>query len=194
MQQASCLHMLLQPSIFAMLRAYSCLLSSVCKHQKCQLHEHLPLAVHAAIGRLMREASGIDNHVSQHGIAKYIPARHTYPAQPSICRYSHFLLQNAREVAENTPAEKRSIRVKRSVAGALGLGAASLMAAQSADAVTEIAQLAASDNRAGILLTLLVPVLGWVAFNIAGPAFAQLDVSGTRLGWAVAVKCIPLQV
>jgi len=82
------------------------------------------------------------------------------------------------ETAADTPPEARSVRVKRSVAGALGLGAASLMAAQSADAATEIAQLAASDNRAGILLTLLVPVLGWVAFNIAGPAFAQLDNMG----------------
>jgi len=63
-----------------------------------------------------------------------------------------------------------------SVAGAVGLGAAaSLLMAQNAEAATEISQLAASDNRAGVLATLFVPALGWVAFNILSPLTNQLD-------------------
>ena len=50
-----------------------------------------------------------------------------------------------------------------------------LMAADSAQAATEVAQLAAGDNRIGVLGTLLIPVLGWVAFNIAQPALNQLN-------------------
>ncbi|KAG2431767.1 hypothetical protein HXX76_009263 [Chlamydomonas incerta] len=65
---------------------------------------------------------------------------------------------------------------KRAVPAAIGMGAAaSLLFAQSAEASTEIATLAASDNRVGILATLLVPVLGWVGFNIFGSLQAQLD-------------------
>ena len=57
----------------------------------------------------------------------------------------------------------------KSVAAATGLGAAAtLLFAQNADAATEIAQLAGSDNRVAILASLLVPVLGWVAFNALG--------------------------
>ncbi len=39
-------------------------------------------------------------------------------------------------------------------------------------------QLAESDNRGTLLLTLFVPALGWVAFNIAGGLFNQLDKMG----------------
>ncbi len=93
-------------------------------------------------------------------------------------------LQVMGDKAKDTPPEKRSFRSKRSVAGALGLGAAGLLAASApAEAATELAQLADSDGRLGILLTLFVPVVGWVLFNIAGPAFGQLDVSGGRLLW-----------
>ncbi len=81
--------------------------------------------------------------------------------------------------AKDTPPESRSLRLKRSVAGALGLGAAGLLASAPAEAATELAQLADSDGRLGILLTLFVPVVGWVLFNIAGPAFSQLDVSAS---------------
>eukprot|EP00878_Enallax_costatus_P047074 GHUV01057454.1.p1 GENE.GHUV01057454.1~~GHUV01057454.1.p1 ORF type:complete len:148 (-),score=56.42 GHUV01057454.1:55-498(-) len=67
-------------------------------------------------------------------------------------------------------------RKKRSVAGAVGLGAAlSLFAAQQADAAAEIAQLAASDNRFGTISLLFVPALAWVAFNMFQPALNQLD-------------------
>ena len=58
------------------------------------------------------------------------------------------------------PAAKA--RKGRAAAVGLGLTAASLMAAQSADAATDVATLAAGD---GIAL-LFLPVLGWVAFNI----------------------------
>ena len=40
------------------------------------------------------------------------------------------------------------------------------MAAQSADAATDVATLAAGDGRVGIIALLFLPVLGWVAFNI----------------------------
>ena len=48
------------------------------------------------------------------------------------------------------------------------------MAAGNAQAASEVAQLAAGDNRVGIIATLALPALGWVAFNIAGPALNQL--------------------
>ena len=43
-----------------------------------------------------------------------------------------------------------------------------------ADAANQIAEVAgAGDNRAAIVATLFVPALGWVAFNILGPALNQ---------------------
>ena len=64
----------------------------------------------------------------------------------------------------------------KSVAAATGLGAAAtLLFAQNADAATEVAQLAAGDNRVAILASLLVPVLGWVAFNALGPLTSQIN-------------------
>jgi photosystem II PsbY protein len=63
---------------------------------------------------------------------------------------------------------------KRSVAAAMtGLTAAALMAApEHADAAQELVQLA--DGRPLLFAGLFLPVLGWVAFNIAAPAFRQL--------------------
>ena len=49
---------------------------------------------------------------------------------------------------------------KRSVAAGLGLGAASLLAAQNAEAAQQVADLAAGDNRFGTISLLLVPVVG----------------------------------
>ena len=73
---------------------------------------------------------------------------------------------------------------KRSAAGlGLGLTAASLLAASAADAATDVAQLA-GDSRGGLLALLFAPALGWVAFNIAGPAFNQL--SNMQTGGAAA--------
>ena len=60
---------------------------------------------------------------------------------------------------------------KKGIAGAVGL--ASLMAAGQADAAQEVMDVAI-DGRFGILL-LLGPAVGWVLFNIAGPAFNQVD-------------------
>lgn len=62
----------------------------------------------------------------------------------------------------------------KNVAAGLGLGAASLLLAQQADAANQVAELAASDNRLLILATLFVPAIGWVGFNILGPALNQL--------------------
>ena len=73
------------------------------------------------------------------------------------------------------PQDAPAPRKKRSVVGAAGLGAAAmLMAADSAQAASEVAQVAAGDNRIAVLGTLLLPVLGWVAFNITQPALNQL--------------------
>lgn len=36
----------------------------------------------------------------------------------------------------------------------------------------------AGDNRVGIIATLFLPVVGWVGFNIAGPALNQLANTG----------------
>lgn len=49
-----------------------------------------------------------------------------------------------------------------------------MMSAGSAQAASEVAQLAAGDNRLGIIATLALPALGWVAFNIGGPALNQM--------------------
>ncbi|MFZ8260775.1 photosystem II protein Y, partial [Staphylococcus aureus] len=39
----------------------------------------------------------------------------------------------------------------------------------------------AGDNRLGIIATLFLPVLGWVAFNIGGPALNQLNAQSSKL-------------
>lgn len=67
----------------------------------------------------------------------------------------------------------------RALAAGLGLGAA-LMVAQQADAAQEVAQLAAGDNRIGIIATLFIPVIGWVGFNILGPALNQLKQTSEK--------------
>ena len=58
-------------------------------------------------------------------------------------------------------------------AAAAGTAISTLLAAGNAQAAQEIANLAARDNRAGTLALLLAPALGWVAFNILGPALNQ---------------------
>eukprot|EP00891_Asterochloris_glomerata_P002808 jgi/Astpho2/2808/Aster-00973 len=65
---------------------------------------------------------------------------------------------------------------KRSIATGLGLTAASMLMAQNADAATDVAQIAqkAGDNRILAVAALLTPALGWVLFNIGGPATNQL--------------------
>ena len=66
-------------------------------------------------------------------------------------------------------------------AGAIGLTGATMLATQQADAASEVAQLAAGDNRLSIILTVLLPVAGWVLFNISGPALAQLNNMNKKL-------------
>jgi photosystem II PsbY protein len=58
--------------------------------------------------------------------------------------------------------------------GALaGTGLATLFVASQADAATEMMTVA--DGRAGLLAFPLLAALGWVLFNIAGPALNQID-------------------
>lgn len=71
--------------------------------------------------------------------------------------------------------QKNIARRARGVAGAIGISAASLIAAQQADAASEVAQLAAGDNRFLIIATVLLPVAAWVLFNITGPALNQIN-------------------
>jgi photosystem II PsbY protein len=75
----------------------------------------------------------------------------------------------------NSMAIEKTDTRRRGMAIGLGLGTASLLAAQSAEAAQQVADLAASDNRLGILALLAVPALGWVGFNILGPLQNQLD-------------------
>eukprot|EP01026_Neomeris_dumetosa_P081353 TRINITY_DN91262_c0_g1_i2.p2 TRINITY_DN91262_c0_g1~~TRINITY_DN91262_c0_g1_i2.p2 ORF type:complete len:264 (-),score=37.74 TRINITY_DN91262_c0_g1_i2:121-912(-) len=78
---------------------------------------------------------------------------------------------------------------KKVVPVALGLGlGSSLFAYQQAEAAQVIANLAADDKRFGLILLLGLPVIGWVAFNIAGPALNQLsDMSEKK-------KAIPIGI
>ena len=66
-------------------------------------------------------------------------------------------------------------RKGRAAAIGLGLSAASLFAASSAEAATEVASLAAGDGRPALFLALFAPALIWVGVNIAGPALNQIN-------------------
>lgn len=44
-----------------------------------------------------------------------------------------------------------------------------------AEAANQVSEVAAGDNRALILAVIFLPALGWVAFNILGPALNQLS-------------------
>jgi len=79
-----------------------------------------------------------------------------------------------RQLAGMAEKAQEPAKKKRSVAAAMtGLTAAALMAApEQADAAQELVQLA--DGRPLLFAGLFLPVLGWVAFNIAAPAFRQL--------------------
>ncbi|CAM6084700.1 unnamed protein product [Calypogeia fissa] len=64
----------------------------------------------------------------------------------------------------------------KGLVGAIGLGgAASLLAANQADAAQEIAQLADSDSRGLVVLVVLLPAIGWVLYNILQPALNQFN-------------------
>jgi len=81
-----------------------------------------------------------------------------------------------------TMSEKKNGSI---VGPAIGLTAASLLAAQNADAATELADVAAIDNRVALLASLFVPVLGWVAFNILPGLFRQLETMSEKKGSVV---------
>lgn len=72
---------------------------------------------------------------------------------------------------------KKAIKRKLKTRGvAVGLGLAGLLAAQSADAATVMGQIAdANDGRLGALLFVVLPALGWVLYNIEGPATQQYE-------------------
>ena len=74
---------------------------------------------------------------------------------------------------KNASASSKGGSKRRSIAGAgAGLTAAALLGgAPAADAAANLGDLAASDNRLAIILTLFVPALGWVLFNMAVRAF-----------------------
>jgi photosystem II PsbY protein len=69
---------------------------------------------------------------------------------------------------------------KKGLVAGTGLGLATLLAAQNADAATEAMTLAAGDVRAGLLAFPLLAALGWVGFNIAGPALNQINDMGEK--------------
>ena len=71
-------------------------------------------------------------------------------------------------------AAKNGGKVARGLAASVGLAAAMAVAASSADAATSVGDLAASDNRLGIILSLFLPALGWVAFNMLCVSFLFL--------------------
>eukprot|EP00877_Chromochloris_zofingiensis_P011058 jgi/Chrzof1/6205/Cz17g15140.t1_PSBY[v5.2] len=91
------------------------------------------------------------------------------PALNQLARQNEIIQESKGNVRRSAKAARRG------VVGAVGMGAAmSMFAAQQADAATEIAQMAATDNRIGYIFLLFVPALGWVAFNILQPALNQL--------------------
>jgi len=92
---------------------------------------------------------------------------------PAIAWVLFNILQPALNQLNKMSEERES--AKRSVVSALGLGASALMLAGSADAATEVAQLAENDGRLGVIATLFVPALGWVGFNMLQPALNQLN-------------------
>ena len=106
------------------------------------------------------------------------PRSRLTPPRPTAGWVAFNIAQPAlRQLDSMTGAEapKKGPTKRRSVAAALtGLTAGALLAApESAQAASELMQVA--DNRPLVLLGLGLPVLGWVAFNIAQPAFRQLE-------------------
>ena len=58
--------------------------------------------------------------------------------------------------------------------------ASPLLFTESAQAATEAMSLAAGDGRTGLLAFPLLAALGWVGFNIAGPALNQINDMGDK--------------
>ena len=55
-----------------------------------------------------------------------------------------------------------------------------LLFTESASAATEMMSVAGGDGRAGLLAFPLLAALGWVGFNIAGPALNQINNMGEK--------------
>ena len=77
------------------------------------------------------------------------------------------------EIDHRTTSQHASFAQEFKVAALAGVAGQMLMAGQ-ASAAQEVAAMA-GDNRTGILLTLFVPAVAWVLFNIAGPALNQVN-------------------
>lgn len=96
-------------------------------------------------------------------------------AQPlftQLGRMTEMQAEGSAPVAKSAKSAKKA--VKRSLAAIVGLSAVcSMLMAETANAATEVAQLAETDNRILVLATVFVPVVGWVGFNIAQPLFSQ---------------------
>ncbi len=88
------------------------------------------------------------------------------------------MLQLAKALEDKDASDPSARDVKkRSIASAVGLGAAaSMLMVPSAEAATQIAQLAESDSRVAVIGTLFLPVLGWVGFNMIQPALNQVGM------------------
>lgn len=82
--------------------------------------------------------------------------------------------QISKMVNAQPSAPKKGGKAKRGVLGAIGLSSAMALIPENADAAQEMATLAA-DNRPLILLFVMGPAVGWVLFNIARPAFNQIN-------------------
>ena len=121
---------------------------------------NLLLSGHAQAAQAVAEVAGGDNRV---GVLATL-------FLPVLGWVAFNILGPALNQVDNM-AEKNS----RAVTVGAGLGLACLLAAGNAEAAQQIAEVAGGDNRVGVLATLFLPVLGWVAFNILGPALNQVD-------------------
>jgi len=97
-------------------------------------------------------------------------------------------------VASRTECSSNPERKEVAKATALGAAASTLLAAGSVQAAQEFAQVADSDNRLGAVALILLPAVGWVLFNILGPAKNQLDGMRANKPRTVAPKRKPTKV
>ena len=100
-----------------------------------------------------------------------------------------------RRAQRHPPRRARTLQDAVFKATAAASLTATLLAAGNAQAATEVASLAAGDNRVGLLATLALPAAGWVLFNILGPlknqprARAGRRMHDHRPPWLAAGHC-----
>ncbi|WIA23898.1 hypothetical protein OEZ85_013547 [Tetradesmus obliquus] len=94
-------------------------------------------------------------------------ARPVQALRPLTVRRSVVRVAASKKVDEQLAAEFGKVATLSAVAS-------SWMFSGHAQAATELANVAASDNRLGTIALLFAPVVGWVAFNMAQPALNQL--------------------